>query len=260
MSVKKVGTDGTVVVRSSFCRLKAMERRSYSPPPLLPSEDLRPFPPTAIAESQWGEPHSEAFGTGVRIAGLAVNPSLTLLGGQVGEEENRAGWEWQTCHLLNLGCGRRSSCTLRLESMGRHSYPPPPLSPSDDLKPFPPTTIAESQWGEPHSEAFGIGARVAGSAVNPDLTPPGGKVGEEESGAGREWQTCHSSNPGRGGTLWLYVETILANPDHAFLRWCDDGQWRLRKCFKQNYSSRTFTLTSAYRTLLHIVQICVGGA
>jgi hypothetical protein len=46
--------------------------------------------------------------------------------------------------------------------MERCSVPPPPLSPSDDLRPLPPTTVAESQWGEPRSDAFGTGARVAG--------------------------------------------------------------------------------------------------
>jgi hypothetical protein len=78
--------------------------------------------------------------------------------------------------------------------MERCSYPPPPPSPSDDLRPLPPAAVAESQWGEPRSGAFGTGARVAGSvslwpvllplvgkplvlavleAVNPDLAPLG---------------------------------------------------------------------------------------
>jgi hypothetical protein len=45
--------------------------------------------------------------------------------------------------------------------MEQCSYPLP--SPCDDLKPPPPTAVAESQWGEPCSEAFGTGTRIAGS-------------------------------------------------------------------------------------------------
>ncbi|KAF8269186.1 hypothetical protein EI94DRAFT_1799466 [Lactarius quietus] len=103
----------------------------------------------------------------------------------------------------------------RLESMERCSHPPPLLS-FDDLRPLPPTATAESQWGEPCLEAFGTGMHIAGSAVNPNLTPPGGQVGEEESRAGREWQVCRSSNPGRGGTLWLHVEAVtIYRPESA---------------------------------------------
>ena len=35
----------------------------------------------------------------------------------------------------------------------------------------------------------------------------------------------------------FFSRTLLANPDHAFLRWCDDRQWKLREWAKQNYSS-----------------------
>jgi hypothetical protein len=58
---------------------------------------------------------------------------------------------------------RRARDTLGWRPLERCSYPPPPPSPCDDLRPPPPTAVAESQWGEPRSEAFGTGASVAGS-------------------------------------------------------------------------------------------------
>jgi hypothetical protein len=58
---------------------------------------------------------------------------------------------------------RRTRDTLGWGPLERYSYPPPPPSPCDDLSPPPPTAVAESQWGELRSEAFGTGARVAGS-------------------------------------------------------------------------------------------------
>jgi hypothetical protein len=91
--------------------------------------------------------------------------------------------------------------------MERCSVPPSPLSPSDDLRPLPPTAVAELQWGEPRLDAFWhrrtcswVGIIVAG------LAAPGGQplvlaicwrsiltwhhwecqVGDEERGAGRE--------------------------------------------------------------------------
>ena len=63
----------------------------------------------------------------------------------------------------------------RLEVMERCSHPPPPPLPSDDLKPPPRSADAESQQGEPHSGAFGIGTRVAGSvSLRPVLLPSAG--------------------------------------------------------------------------------------
>jgi hypothetical protein len=35
----------------------------------------------------------------------------------------------------------------------------------------------------------------------------------------------------------FFSRMVLANPDHAFLRLCDDGQWKLREWATQNYSS-----------------------
>ena len=44
-------------------------------------------------------------------------------------------------------------------------------------------------------------------------------------------------------SAWEFFSwTLLANPDHAFLHWCDDGQWKLRKWAKQNYSSWTLNM------------------
>ncbi|KAF8266978.1 hypothetical protein EI94DRAFT_1701341 [Lactarius quietus] len=174
------------------------------PPPLSPFDVLRLLPPTAITELQWGEPHSEAFGTGARVAG-SISLWLVLLPSVANCGQSRlytSGWSgWRRGKRGRVGVANLSFVEsgpwgtvwlyveavsiYRLEFMGRCSYPPP-LSPSDDLRPLPPTAITESQWGEPRSEAVGTSAHVAGSVVNPDLTPPGGQVGEEESGVGRE--------------------------------------------------------------------------
>ncbi|KAF8274702.1 hypothetical protein EI94DRAFT_1695831 [Lactarius quietus] len=96
-----------------------------------------PLPPTTTTELQWGEPRSEAFGTGVRIAGSAVNPDLTPLGSQVGEEESRVGWKWKVC------CCRHLQARVCLTTLGHPTL----------------TTIVDSQWGELHSEAFGTKGR-----------------------------------------------------------------------------------------------------
>jgi hypothetical protein len=67
---------------------------------------------------------------------------------------------------------RRTCNSLGWRPLERCSYPPPPPSPCDDPRPPPPTAIAESQWGEPCSEAFGTGAHVAGSiSLWPVLLP-----------------------------------------------------------------------------------------
>ncbi|KAF8271540.1 hypothetical protein EI94DRAFT_1698085 [Lactarius quietus] len=179
---------------------------------------VMPLPPPVIVESQWGEPRSEAIGTG------AVNPDLMPAGGQVGEEESRSGREWQTCRSSNPGSG--GTLWLHVESAtiyqagvhGTMLLPPPPLLPFDDLRPLPPPIIAESQWGEPRSEAIGTGACVAGSVVNPDLTPVGGQVGEEESGAGREWQTCRCRHLQAG--VCHHPLTTLGHPTLAAIADC----------------------------------------
>ncbi|KAF8261041.1 hypothetical protein EI94DRAFT_1810892 [Lactarius quietus] len=43
-------------------------------PLLSPSDDLRPLPPPIIAESQWGEPRSIAFGTGMPSPSTGWSP------------------------------------------------------------------------------------------------------------------------------------------------------------------------------------------
>lgn len=40
------------------------------------------------------------------------------------------------------------------------------------------------------------------------------------------------------GRSWeFFSRSILSDPNHAFLRWCNDGQWKLREWCTQNYSS-----------------------
>ncbi|KAF8263914.1 hypothetical protein EI94DRAFT_1703641 [Lactarius quietus] len=200
-------------------------------PPLLPSDNLRPLPPPVIAESQWGEPRSEAIGTSTRVAGsvslwLVLLPLLVNCGQS---QLDACGWSsWRRGKRGRAGVANLSfkswpwrDTVVHVESatiyqVGVHGttlLPPPPLLPFDNLRPLPPPVIMELQWGEPCLKAFGTGACVAGSVslwpvllpllanINPDLMPAGGQVGEEEGGAWWEWQTCRSSNPGRGETL-----------------------------------------------------------
>ncbi|KAI9429186.1 hypothetical protein H4582DRAFT_2065660 [Lactarius indigo] len=62
-------------------------------------------PPTAVAESQRGEPRSCAFGTGARVA-ESISLWLVLLPlVSVGEEEGGAGMEWRACRLSSPGRG-----------------------------------------------------------------------------------------------------------------------------------------------------------
>jgi len=63
-----------------------MEQCSVPPPPPLPSDDLRPLPPIAIAELQWGEPRLDAFWhwrarcwVGIIVASLAASSGQTLV-------------------------------------------------------------------------------------------------------------------------------------------------------------------------------------
>ncbi|KAH9042427.1 hypothetical protein EDB85DRAFT_1885723 [Lactarius pseudohatsudake] len=62
-------------------------------------------PPTAVVESQWSEPCSDAFGTGARVAWLISLWLVLLPIVSVGEEEDGAGQQWQACPLLSPGCG-----------------------------------------------------------------------------------------------------------------------------------------------------------
>ncbi|KAI9437083.1 hypothetical protein BJY52DRAFT_1196710 [Lactarius psammicola] len=228
---------------SVCCRLVTSTRQPSSPgwgpwiiaPYLLlrrrPLTTLGRPSPTAFAESQWGEPRSDAFGTGARVAG-SLSQWLVLLPpcGQpsvlaVGEEESGAGREWQACPSSSSGRGAMlhtfSVCCRLVTSTRQPSSPgwgPWIIAPYLLLRRRPlttlghpsPTAFAESQWGEPRSDAFGTGARVAGSLSQwLVLLPPCGQpsvlaVGEEESGAGLEWQACPSSGPGRGAMLHTF--------------------------------------------------------
>jgi hypothetical protein len=44
-------------------------------------------------------------------------------------------------------------------------------------------------------------------------------------------------------SAWEYFSRlILSDLNHAFLRWCDDGEWKLREWSTQNYSSWTLNI------------------
>ncbi|KAH9008727.1 hypothetical protein EDB84DRAFT_1446757 [Lactarius hengduanensis] len=181
-------------------------------------------PPTAVAESQWGEPRSDAFGTDTRIAGSISSGPVLLPLVSVGEEEGGAGREWQACPSSGLGCG---ATVYMLALLLSSSYPiilvsglEAPITllhylflhcrPLTTLGCPPPTAVVESQWGEPCSDAFGTNARVAGSislgpvllplwatvstrrllTVNPDLAPSVGS-GKRKAGQGRAGAVSH---------------------------------------------------------------------
>ncbi|KAH9015822.1 hypothetical protein EDB85DRAFT_2156360 [Lactarius pseudohatsudake] len=73
----------------------------------------------------------------------------------------------------------------------------------------PPTAVAESQWGEPRSRAFGTSARVAGSISSG--AGPAASSGQplRKAGQGREWQACPSSSPYRGAMLDTYTLSVV---------------------------------------------------
>ncbi|KAF8263352.1 hypothetical protein EI94DRAFT_1704060 [Lactarius quietus] len=176
--------------------LEAMGRCSHPSPPLSPFDDLKPLPPSqpwscsgmsCIRGALW---HWRArCWVGIIMASPAafLGQLLTPAGGQVGEEEKqgRAG----VAYLSFIESCLESHCchTSRLEAMRRCSYPPPPLSPSDNLRPLVMSytipvdrnttlsfTTAELQWGEPCLVAFDTSAHVAGLEKR--------KVGQGRSG------------------------------------------------------------------------------
>ncbi|KAF8271547.1 hypothetical protein EI94DRAFT_1698092 [Lactarius quietus] len=61
-----------------FFMLEAMELCSCHLPLPLPYDGLR-LPPPAVEDLQWGELHSEAFGTDAHVAGLSVMGSPATL-------------------------------------------------------------------------------------------------------------------------------------------------------------------------------------
>ncbi|KAH9007715.1 hypothetical protein EDB85DRAFT_2165319 [Lactarius pseudohatsudake] len=153
-----------------------------------PLTTLGHLPPTAVAESQWGEPRSDASGTSVRVAGsISLWPVLLPI---VGEEEGGVGQEWQAFSSLSLGRGAMVSIfpppdSPRLRVGGPWSAAPYLFlrrRPLTTLGRPPPTAVAESQWGEPRSDAFGTGARVAVSiSLWPVLLPIVGNRKEKET-------------------------------------------------------------------------------
>ncbi|KAI9429189.1 hypothetical protein H4582DRAFT_2153637 [Lactarius indigo] len=115
---RKAGQDGSG--EPVVCRVLAVEQRSiyslslssssspglraggpWNTVPCLflrhrPLTTLGRPPPTVIAESQGGEPHSDAFGTGVRVAG-SISLRLVLLlsvGAESGKMKRKAGQDW----------------------------------------------------------------------------------------------------------------------------------------------------------------------
>ncbi|KAH9034342.1 hypothetical protein EDB85DRAFT_1889840 [Lactarius pseudohatsudake] len=116
-------------------------------PPPLPSDDLR-------------------LPSSYRCRGVAVGTHRLLT---VGEEEGRVGQEWQAYSLSSPSRGTMISVGVDLPNSPRiragdswngspclflHRHPLTTLG-----HPLP-TTIAESQWGKPRSDASGTGARA----------------------------------------------------------------------------------------------------
>ncbi|KAH9018965.1 hypothetical protein EDB84DRAFT_1442247 [Lactarius hengduanensis] len=89
--------------------------------------------------------------------------------------------------------------------LDRYSGPPPPPSPSDDLR--------------PPSSYRCRGVAVGRSILTWHLV----SVGEEEGGAGREWQACPSSSPYRGAMLDTYTLSVVvesSSPGWRLLERC----------------------------------------
>ncbi|KAH9008496.1 hypothetical protein EDB83DRAFT_2323097 [Lactarius deliciosus] len=131
-------------------------------------------PPTAVAESQWGEPRSDAFGTGV----------------SVGEEEGGAGREWQACPSSGLGCG----VTLYMLALSSSSSYPIVL-----------VSGLEAPGALLHASSS-ADLRPPSSYRCCGVTE-GCQVGEEEGRVGREWQAYSSSSPGRGAMVSVGVDS-----------------------------------------------------
>ncbi|KAF8271562.1 hypothetical protein EI94DRAFT_1698107 [Lactarius quietus] len=177
--------------------LEVLERCSKPSSPLSPTDDHRPPTPTVVAEV------------------MCVKPDLSPLGGrQVGQEEGGAGWECEAYLPMGPGCKVKCLYSEHHLKAGCCSVASPPPSPTDNHRPptptivvevmcgeqrreafgtcvhitgLPPTPtiIAEMMCGERRREAFGTCVRVAGLylAVNPDLSPLGGRqVWQEEDG------------------------------------------------------------------------------
>ena len=44
------------------------------------------------------------------------------------------------------------------------------------------------------------------------------------------------------GAWEFFLRMMVTDPDFEFLRWCDDGEWKLREWAMQNYSSWTYNM------------------
>ena len=146
-----------------------------------------------------------------------------------------------------------------------------------DVPPYPPLDLQElhpavNLWFKDdfnHAEATRLTGETQGDAPtdNPVQTPGGNhslhyylqhhdgspvtkrEVAALSFDARGLWTTLKEENQApktfskMSSSAWkFFSQTLLANPDHAFLHWCDDGQWKLRKWVKQNYSSWTLNM------------------
>ncbi|KAH9011997.1 hypothetical protein EDB85DRAFT_1900650 [Lactarius pseudohatsudake] len=212
-------------------------------------------PPTAVAESQWGEPRSRAFGTGARVAeSISSGPVLLpLVGNRVGRRRGRWGrtgvaslsfvksWPWSDARYIHTLCCRRVISTYSPRLRAGDSWSVAPYlflrrRPLTTLGCPPPTAVAESQGGEPHSDTFGTGARVAGlislwSVLLPFVgnrwySPSGTgqsllgircRIEEEEGGAVREWTVRRVRKQGRTGLVSTFDSKINCTQWHLDL-------------------------------------------
>ncbi|KAH9066928.1 hypothetical protein EDB83DRAFT_2314920 [Lactarius deliciosus] len=99
--------------------------------------------------------------------------------------------------VLKITPGRTRN-TLGWMSLDRYSRTLPPPSPSDDLRP--PTSYRRRGVAEGPTAPSGQ-PLVLAVCRRSILTWHQVSVGEEEGGAGQEWQACPSSSPGRGAIL-----------------------------------------------------------
>ncbi|KAH9009724.1 hypothetical protein EDB84DRAFT_1446144, partial [Lactarius hengduanensis] len=183
--------------------------------------------PTAVAESQWGEPRSRAFGTGARVAGsISSGPVLLPLVGNLNPDlapgvgwrrgrRGRAGvaglsfigsWLWSDAPYARFVVIVELPDSPRFRAGGPYNVAPYLFlhrRPLTTLGRLPPTAVAESQWGEPCSDASGTSAWSI-------LTwhHYGCQVGEEEGGVGQEWQAYSLSSPGRGAMVSVGVDSL----------------------------------------------------
>ncbi|KAH9018968.1 hypothetical protein EDB84DRAFT_1442250 [Lactarius hengduanensis] len=157
-------------------------------------------PPTVVAESQWGEPRSDASGT------------------SVGEEEGGVGQEWQAFSSSSLGRGAMVSIFPPPDSPRLRVGGPWSAAPYLFLRRRPlttlgrplPTAVAESQWGEPRSDAFGTGPTRRLVTVNPDLAPSVRSGKRKVGQGGSEGIESHMGSPSNALARTVADEKSLA--------------------------------------------------